>query len=173
MRFLRWQTSSLGSFQTRRHVISIDIRKFRENLLPSPPILKMKTWGISETSVSMYAIICITECGKPQTHSCRKFRNPLLKPDCHLLYKHDSLSQAVPSLHTIGSPFNPSSSLYEYPILYVYPKRHLELPVCIVRTECSQTPRATECTGPKKWPCYSRSQPILPNNTARRSDTAM
>jgi len=115
----------------------------------------MKTWGTSETSVPMYPTTWITEYGNPQTHGCRKFRNPLLKPDCHLLYKHDRLYP--------GYNWEPIQSVF----IYSYPKprdgfkRHLELSACIARTEYSLTPRATDCTGPTKWPRCSRSQPIL------------
>ena len=127
----------------------------------------MKTWGTSETSVPRYATIWITEYGNPQTRGCRKLRNPLLKPDCHLLYKHDSLSQAVPSVQYNWEPIQ-SVFVSSYPKPRSGFKRHPELPVRIARTEYSLTTRATDCTGPTKWPRCSRSQLILPNNTTQR-----
>ena len=71
----------------------------------------MKTWGTSETSAPKYATIWITQCGNPQTDGWRIFRNPLLKPDCLLRHKDDSLTTGCTQC-TIGSPFNPSSSLH-------------------------------------------------------------
>jgi hypothetical protein len=58
----------------------------------------MNTGDTSETFVPMYATICITQYDNPQTQDCLKFKNPVPNPDCHLVYEHDSLSQAEPGV---------------------------------------------------------------------------
>ena len=96
-----------------------------------------------------YATIWITQYVNPQTDGCRKFRNPLLKPDCHLLYKHDR--RPYHRLYPVHN-WQPIKSVF----VSSYPKprngfqRHLQLPVCIACTECSLTPRVTDRTGPHK-----------------------